>query len=374
MILALLSLFATAAEPQTRIEIARAEWAGFQTDRIALRLQLRAFTKERTVLSGVRFERMSIGGVPFYLAPPPGPILLPAGEWVELPALPLTILLRDVHAMAAMRRMVESGVVTVKGTARFDIELPLLARILLLSWTASVAYPIDRQTAFPVPARGAVLALLDTIPNWPSLRQPQGWERSVMPIEHRYDLVRRNGQVTQVVEHFLGFLIAPQRMLTLGESAEPWLYDPAIAAATAMGDIEIRGSRLTTGGAPLRLLAKEIVMEAVFVPLGEGGNVRAQVARRASPKNMALFELSNPSPAPVLATSPSTDGGRATIARLDGSLIEVTIRWLDGRWWFSDPVDSSAIGSPVMTAAGVVGIVQDERSAGRIPEKLAQVR
>ncbi len=147
MILALLTLFTTAAEPQASIAIARVEWAGFQTHRIALRLRRRAFTKDRAVLNGVRFERMSIGGVPFYLAPPTSPIVVPAGEWVALPPLPLTIESSDVYAVAAMRRVVESGVVAVKGKARFEIELSQLARILLLSWTASVAYPIDRESA-----------------------------------------------------------------------------------------------------------------------------------------------------------------------------------------------------------------------------------
>ena len=149
MILELLTLITQIAEPPARLELARVEWTEFHLDRVALRLHLRAFTKIGTTLHDVRFDQMSIGGVPFEVAPLPGPIAFPAGEWVDLPPLSVTAYHSDVLSLAALQRMIAKGSVAVKGTARCEVELPLLARILLLSSRLSVVYPIDQELALP---------------------------------------------------------------------------------------------------------------------------------------------------------------------------------------------------------------------------------
>jgi hypothetical protein len=149
MIFELLTLITGIAEPPARLELARIEWASLHLDRVAVRLHLRAFTKIGTTLHDVRFDQMSIGGVPFSVAPLAGPIAVPAGEWVDLPPLSVTVYYRDVQAIAALRRMIEKGSVTVKGTARCEVQLPLLARIVLLSSRMSLVYPIDQEIKLP---------------------------------------------------------------------------------------------------------------------------------------------------------------------------------------------------------------------------------
>jgi hypothetical protein len=55
-------------------------------------------------------------------------------------------------------------------------------------------------------------------------------------------------------------------------------------------------------------------------------------------------------------------------------IVRLSARMVNGRLVFDDPIDSSALGSPVLSGDGLVGILQDENSAVGYSAAAAKLR
>ena len=361
------------AETGGQITVDRVEWRSIELDRVNLAVHLRAFANDGVTLRNVRMERMSIGGIPFYATPPAAPVALKANAWTSLDPVPVTIYFRDLDALAALRGLLDNQTASVRGEVRFSLDLSLLARIFLFTDRIAVAIPLRADVPFDVPGgvltRSAASAALKTA--------EKAWNRideslhksnpAVVPIETTYVVEWRDGRRDGRSFRSLGTVIAAKRLLTTGEAAEPWLYDPEVAAGVASGGATVYAFETKVEGRVIKVLNKDSEMERVFVPLGNGKEVRVNLARRASLRNAAIFEY------PVDAKFVSVSRRpiqRASLYRLAGNhprAIEATARFEEGRIVLADPVAHSN-GSPVYVDSDAVGLMQDEWSAVKVAQ------
>lgn len=358
----LLFFLCALAAPARQVVVDRVEWVGLEHDRVRLALHLHVDAKEPVAIRNLRFERMTIAGMPFYLAPTPGRIEIPAPA---LDPIPVTIYLRDISAVSALRQMVESGSVSIRGAARFEAELPFLLRVVLFSSTALVAAPLASDVPFLVPGgvigRAAALAAVEAAGKASSLlkrlrRQDQIYAEilpAVFPLRTTYTIDNQTFH-----RQAIGFLIAPGRILTTNEAVEPWRYDPAQAAS--------RVTSTQTAGI-LRILRTDAEIEPTFVSPEDGKPIRIPLARRAANRNMAILEVNTTVQPLKPVNDPATQWDRLAVIRFhpEPEIVFLGGRRENGRIVFNDPID--AAGSPVLSPLGLVGFVQDEYSAVPIP-------
>jgi hypothetical protein len=362
----LLFLICALAAPARQVVVDRVEWIGLEKDRVRLALHLHVDAKEPVAIRNLRFERMTIAGMPFYLAPTPGRIEIPAAA---LDPIPVTIYLRDIAAVSALRQMVESGSVSIRGSARFEAELPFLLRLVLFSSTALVAAPLASDVPFLVPGgmigRAAALAAVEAAGKAASLlrrlHRQDAWERqlraevlpAVFPLQTTYTIDNQTFH-----RQTIGFLIAPGRILTTNEAVEPWRYDPAHAAS--------RITSTQTAGI-MRILRTDAEIEPTFVSPEEGKPIRIPLARRAANRNMAILESNTAIPPLKPVNDPATQWDRLAVIRFhpEPEIVYLSGRRENGRIVFNDPIN--AAGSPVLSPIGLIGFVQDEYSAAPIP-------
>jgi hypothetical protein len=361
------------AETGVPIAVDRVEWRSIELDRVQLAVHLRAFAKDAVTLHGVRMERMSIGGIPFYAAPAVAPVVLKANEWTQLEPVPVTIYLRDLDVLAALRALIDKQTAAIRGDVRFSIELPLLARIFLFTDRAAVAVPVRAEVPFSVPGgaltRGAAaLALSSAEKVWSRVDESlHKANPAVVPIETTYVLEWRDGRREGRAFRSFGALIAANRLLTTGETAEPWLYDPEVAAGIASGGAIVFAFETKAAGRLIKLLRKDSEIERVFVPLGNGKEVRVNLGRRATPRNAAIFEYKTDVEA-VRISGRST--GQVSLYRLTARqprAVQVMARFDEGRILLADPV-ASATGSLVFVDRQALGLMQDEWSAIKVAQ------
>lgn len=367
-LLASLSLF---AESGGQISVDRVEWRSIELDRMHLAVHLRVFAKDAVTLRDVRMERMSIGGIPFYAAPPATPVVLKANDWTALDPVPVTIYFRDLDALAALRGLLDKQTVAVRGEVRFSLDLPLLARIFYFSDRAAVAIPVRGEVPFEVPvlARSATLAALTAAEKvWNRIDESlHKVNPAVVPIETTYVVEWRDGRREGRSFRSLGAVITSNRLLTTGEAAEPWLYDPEVAAGVASGGAIVFAFETKAAGQVIKVFQKDSEIEHVFVPLGNGKEVRVNLARRATPRNAAIFEYKTGIEAAIVSRRFVS---QVTLYRLTSKqprAVEVKARFDEGRIVLADPVANSN-GSLVFAGSTAVGLTQDEWSAVKVAQ------
>jgi hypothetical protein len=144
--------------------VGRVEWEGLDRERLHLVIYLKPETRIPVTVRGLRFEEMNAGGIPFRILQPETAISLPRAEPLRLP---VTVELRDLADLAAIRHMVESATVAIRGRASFEVSLPLLYRILFFSSSIPVRVPIAHDVPFTIPGgalgRAAALAAISAL-------------------------------------------------------------------------------------------------------------------------------------------------------------------------------------------------------------------
>ena len=367
-LLASLSLF---AETGGQITVDRVEWRSIELDRVHLAVHLRAFAKDAATLRDVRMERMSIGGVPFYAAPPKVPVVLKANDWTTLEPVPVTIYFRDLEALAALRGLLDKQTASIRGAVRFSLDLPLLARIFLFSERAAVAVPVRAEVPFEVPAlaRSATMIALSSAEKVlnridASLLKPN---RAIVPIETTYVVEWRDGRRDSRTFRSLGVVIANGRLLTTDEAVEPWLYDPETAAGVVSGGAMFVSFETKIAGQIVKVLQKDSEMERVFVPLGNGKEVRVNLARRDTPRNAAIIEYYSGADAVNVSRRLAETVSLYRLTSSRPQSIDLKASYAGGRIVLDDPL-ANATGSPAFVDGYAVGLMQDEWSAIKIAQ------
>lgn len=361
------------AETGGQIAVDHVEWRSIELDRVNLDVHLRAFANDAVTLRDVRMERMSIGGIPFYAKPPVAPVALKANDWTTLDPVPVTIYFRDLEALAMLRGLLDNQSASVRGEVRFSLDLPFLARLFLFADRAAVAVPLRADVPFHVPGgvltRAAASSAIKTAERaWSSIDESlRKVSSAVVPIETTYVVEWRDGRRDGRSFRALGTVIADNRLLTTGEAAEPWLYDPEVAAGVASGGAIVYAFETKVAGRVIKLLVKDSEIERVFVPLGNGKEVRVSLGRRASLRNAAVFEY--PAGAEFMSISRRLVQD-VSLYRLSGKqpgLINVQARFDEGRIVLADPVANSN-GSLISAGSAGVGLMQDEWSGVKVAQ------
>jgi hypothetical protein len=184
----------------------------------------------------------------------------------------------------------------------------------------------------------------------------------------------------------LGVRLSPDSVLLTGEALEAWKYDPDVALA-----LETNSARLIAESTTLTLHCDGLRREAPSIANGglrvehvaskqetvlmqDGATrVRVRLAKRETDSNYALVRLVQEQSdvagqSLLFATRPQRETYErvavfhvTTAGKLDIVFLPAHLR--GGRLVLDSPVDDSAFGSIVMGPDGIIGLVQDERSA-----------
>jgi hypothetical protein len=369
--------------------------------------------------------------MPVFAAPLNQEIVLKKGAPTALPPLYVTVLFRDLHTVAPLRRMIENQSVRLEGNLLADLRLTALEKLALHTEHPSVEIAVAQEVPVRIEAsafeRSMALGALELIdsglqataaankyipgmkPKWIADLEASA-QTNLFAVESSYALT--HGETSDpVVSVLLGFRVKPSQVVTAAEAQEPWKYDADFLGAVQSGaaklvknsqDILLRPLGL---GDPLRLSAKDFVVDMrgsqdqdTLIAVGNGGHGKIQVMRRASPTSLAVLTLHA---APALAgegtgqaaglpLSPSLAAASAAVAaqdswpqvaifrlREDAVTKKPTVEVLqmgavrDGNGIkLNEPVDAAAFGSPIVTPDGVIGLVQDEQAGAFLPADL----
>jgi hypothetical protein len=368
-------------------------------DRVHLEVALGVSTHVHLTLKSARFETMRLNGMPLYIAPLAGKLDLdPAKKWQSVRLAPITIYFRDLETLAPLRRLVNDETAEFEGQARVELDLAPAPRVVL---------PLRQRTPVAVPGgsvgREAILATLTAADATlhvggevaGRVREFFGWTDglvkqygpSLFLIEARYRYSHDGRNVVRTARS-AGFAIAANRIVTTAEALRPWAYDAEAAllleSGAAVLDDQFYDVRVWPAGAPAggdtaftlhnhRLKAAAIGSAVESVLVATGGNVRGvRLGKRDAEGNAGVVELLGQARAGVPVQGVATPAMewdhvalfRFPASRTDASvdMIYVSVRRSGDRIRLSEPVDSTAFGSPLVLPGGAIGMLQDETS------------
>lgn len=389
-------------------------------EKVQLNARVSISSSRGVTLREIAFDRMRINGLPFYASPMSEGLVLAANQKVT-PQKPvsLTVYFRDLTSLRPLRALVQDGKITVTGTAYADVRLNPAVKVLLFTTRVRVPVPVETTTDlhFPIPALGrhAALVLLDgaqvaldkmngvmrSASGLLSEQRKIFWERyaPVLVLAHAtYSLQDEAGGVFNFESTATGFRFAGSRVLLPKSVVEPWKFDPFAAASMAQDStLKVTGYDLWIWPADAalrdekdqllpaqawRLSAQQLRLspapkddfETMYVPNADGKPQKVRVHRRQGASALALAEIveaSAQSFEPVFASGEASaalpvglfrfpQGMESRKAQPD--LVTNSLRQASGRLQLDSPVDSTGWGSPVISEAGIVGILVGENS------------
>jgi len=391
--------------PLVQVTVDRLEFAGISADNAHFQLFTHIAAFRNTRVKRVRFSGMRLGDIPFFMEPMEEHIQLKAGESTAAPPIPVTIYFRDLDSLKAVEEAIRSGEMQVSGRARAELDLGLLERAAVWQWSgrADVALsgklPVEapggdigkaaailavRGAEAALPAAGSTLSQLRGQGAMRGRDVKDAYSHWLVVADSKYSLIMEDGRKINLSASALGIRVSDDLVVLTGEELEPWKYDPDVALALSNGaklvpearDLTIKfdGARgdapaLSNGGLHIERSAAQL--ESVLVQDDEK-RIRVQVAKRDSNSNYALIRIVHAEGGSLqtgLFSSQTMPGNYERVAvfhvttggKLEVILVPAHAR--NGRITLDSPVDDSAFGSIVVAPDGIVGLVQDERSA-----------
>jgi hypothetical protein len=321
--------------------------------------------------------------VPLFAPPVSGPLRIPKGErFSSAGPVEATIYYRDLPSLEPLRRMVREEKGLVRATVRLLPELSLVQRIALWTSTTWVSWKVERSVKVQLPGgmpgkTAAELALAGADAMWVVGQKGLQWRRErdvftqsarqnygsrVLPVETSYMVLTRKGQKSSLVWRGLAFHVGDGEVVAPAEAVEPWLFDAAISEAVAAGAMDVIPETLEVSVGGYSLQKGAVTIGYVGRDNGKGLSVERRktfsLRDRASVANIAQLKIPALRGARVNATSEV--GEVAVFRRRDEGGLELLLlsaAMENGRPQLLEPVDSRALGSPVMHATGVLGIV-----------------
>ena len=400
---------ANAGEPLVRIHLDSVNLSAAGTDHVRLEVRASAAVSREVKITRIRFESMTLGDIPFFMDPVDQPLRMRAGEPASLPPIPVTIYYRDLESLESLQTAVREGRVFVNGQARADLDLNLLDRVTLRQWLGRADLPIHNTIALNVPGgelgRKAAVATIGAAQGAMALagsalnvlhRTDADWNQNLalryapamIFAQARYSLLFNNGQRVDLSVPGLGFRISKDRFVVTAEMIEPWTFDADAALLLRTheaalvpdsydllvwpGDPSMREPARRMSSGDMRIESLTGKTETVLMP-HDSERVRVTLAKRDCADNMAVLSFTHEDdwfravPAASSSADPQQAWDRLAVFHLTnaGRLAVILIpgQRKDGRLVFDAPVDQSAFGSPVIAPEGMVGMVQEERSA-----------
>jgi hypothetical protein len=414
---------ATGGAESDQVRIDKIELLDLQTDRIGLAVSP-SFTPTRQVqVKTITFYGMKINRIPFFIPPVTEEIMLRPGVRATLRRpMSVTVYLRDLNSLEPLLDAVKGGHVHIEGYALVEAKLDLLPSLVLLKRTAHAPLRIDANLPLAIPGgslareqalkaltgaeagrklvRNSLLALLGTDETQKQLQARFG--ASVMLAVARFELIDSNHNRYPVEKMGVAFRAGEKQVITPREMTEPWRFDPVIAMKLQRHELTIvndsfdlllwpagstysRFNGRPIGSAAVSLKRRNFRISdtgdasterSVSAELGKRPSLVTTVPR-ASISNLSLLEFSDPIKAgPAIEASDAIvppEGYSALVAfrfaagpyteTVEPEIVRLSGKVSNGRIVLDDPVDASALGSPLIDDAGLVGILQDETSA-----------
>ncbi len=390
------------------------------SDRVQLNVALHLTAKKDLTIRSIAFAGLRANGLPLYVAPFKDELALKKDKPLSLPRpLMLNVYYRDLESLQPLAKMLEDERAHVAGTALVEVSVGGLARLVVGS-RARVPVAFQQDVPVRVPGgsfghRAAVMVVrgadatlqrvqvgVESGARMFSEWRRELWEQyapAVVLVQARYTLRNKAGEVAQ--EFTAAGLRIGTSVVVPKEALAPWKFDPEITASMKQEGYKVRdfdlwiwpedatlhpgepapGTAAEAAVPPWKLSAKQLRPaatpeddeEAVFVPVTKGRPTKVSVHRRESAANVAVVEVSDPAAqplAPKLEPAAQTnewasvavfrfpEGAAAKTAHPD--LVFVAVQRDGDRLRLQSPVDSSALGSPLIAPEGVIGMVQSE--------------
>jgi hypothetical protein len=404
------------------IEIEKIELADVGMERVRLAVYPVVVPFQDAELAGITFFGLRLNDIPIFIPPVSETMLMQVGHRFRLrQPLQVSIYYRDLASLDPIVQLVRNGKLRLEGNAVFEAKLSLLPSLFLRSRTARapmrfqvevpVTLPGNRLTQaaalkileFVEPgsrlARDKIVALLDSTESRQSVLEHYG--KGVFFAMARYSLVDRDGKRFPLQVNGLAFRVDPRRLMLPRELVEPWRFDPALALqikskkfSVAQGSYELllwpQGAAVAGPGGNPRTENAFSSLKNQFKIVTSGSNVSERmvatetgasatlisILQRASTSNLALVEFPDAPPGggvvPDIDRHPDPNGYTSLVAfrfgagawmeKADPEIVGLSAKLVNGRLILDNPMDASAWGSPMVSANGVVGMLQDEKS------------
>jgi hypothetical protein len=407
------------------LQVKEVNLSEIDTSHVKLAVDLNLTAAQSATFEKLRLCSLHLNGLPVFAAPLNQELVLKKGVATALPPLYITILFRDLHTVAPLRRMIENQSVRIEGEMVADLRLTTIERLALHTQHPTVELDLSQEVPVHIDAsafeRSLALSALELIdsglqataaankyipgtrPQWIADLEASA-QANLFAVESSYALSQGDTSYPVVSVH-LGFRAASGPVVTTAEALAPWKYDAEFLGAVQSGavklvknsqEIQLRPVGL---GDPLRLSAKDFTVEARgnaeednLIAVANGGHGKIQVMRRASPLSLAVLTIPAPPASPGMAAGPAlglTLAPAAVVAQENWEQVavfrlredavtkkpSVEVLQLGARRegkgiQLTEPVDGAVYGSPIATPDGVIGIVQDEQAGAFLPADL----
>ncbi|MGA2890115.1 MAG: hypothetical protein ABSE51_18870 [Terracidiphilus sp.] len=399
------------------LQVKEVSVAEIDTAHVRLAVDLNLTAAQSVTLENLRLCSLRLNGLPVFAAPLNQELVLKKDVATALPPIYVTILFRDLRTTEPLRRMIEKQSVRVEGEMVADLRLSLLEKMALHTEHPRVELALGQDVPVEVGGtetqRSMALTILGVVDSGIELTSAAAryipdtrsqWIRdleisaqtSLFAVKSSYALTK-GGTSYPVVSVFLGFRVGPAGVVTTAEAHGPWNYDAEFLEAVQSGATElVKDSqeillRPIGHGDPLSLSAKDFsvelrgtVRQSNLIAVGGSSHKQIKILLRAAPGSMAVLAFHAPPTSPGLtaataAVAAQDSWEQVAVFRLreDAVTRQPSVEVLQLRAHregkgiqLSEPVDAAVFGSPIVTPAGVIGLVQDEQAGAFLPADL----
>jgi len=410
------------APSEGEIQVDSVELGDVAVDRVRLAVYPVVVPYLDARIDGITFFSMRLNGIPIYVPPVNEPLTLQAGRRLRLRRpLEVTIFFRDLSSLQPVIDLVRNSRLHLEGTAVFEARLSLLPALVLRTRIARapMRFQVDVPVTLPVSrltreaalrvlqlaepgsrtVRGKVITLIDSTESRQRIMDKFG--PNLLFALARYTLADSNGKKFPIESTGIAFRVEPKRYLLPRELAEPWRFDPAVGMQVKSRKLTIVegsydlllwpvGANLSRTGNELRtdnafsyrkrqfrltLSPRSDSEKMVTTETGRSVTIISSL-QRGSRSNLAIAEFDVPPPpgSPVSEVDRHPDpngyssllvfrfGAGAMMDKVEPEILSLSAKVSNGRLILDDPVDATAWGSPMISEAGVAGILQEEKS------------
>lgn len=392
--------------PELQLRLNRIRLDRVEPDRYEFDAEVEMNASTAAKVESLSFSSMRLNDeIPLFIAPLPAHLAVKKNTWTELPPLRLTIYAADLASLALLRQVVETHEARLQGDVRAGLEVPLLGRLWMGTLHPTAALALDQQVALetgavdPWTAGGLTLgswleagtkaleSLLGIGQSATGLELRQQLLRSVVIVHTTYRVQAGSSESRRNLDR-LGFWISPHLVVAPEEILEPWAYLPSLAVQAGDGskglnfsleDIVVRPASPPSDDAlEWRRSRGDFTVSWRGKPQKErlivSAQVDVEVLSRSSSANVAVLQFPRGmvyEPLPIAACASKDCGAEVqaglTVIREKGEPGQATILAIQGTpeldsMSLSRPLDEACFGSPVVSRAGILGMVGSERT------------
>jgi len=394
-------------EKQPTVEVVSTALSQLTSDSARIAITIAITSAKGGTVEKITFGNLKLNDLPLYAAPYTEKFSLKEAQSFELPhPIEVATYFRDLDTTKPLQEAIQSGRVTVSGDALLTVHLNAAEKMFLFEKRATIPVTFKREVPINIPggllARLAAVKLLQgadaaaksfspTVSKWvpgSQFRRDVGAQylKNVMFAFSKYTATARDGRVIDMEWSGVALLVAGDKVILPKEAIEPWAFDPDVVVATGSKDLKVDVKSLDlwlwapnvvrTSTNALKLSQQDFKVTASgdldSIKIHRSDTKKVQLRRRDTDGDVALLTLAKPFAdfAPLrFSTAEGPAWDTAAVVRFrnnQDALPDIVLlpASRDGhRITLGTPIDSHAFGSPLIAPDGVIGMVQDERSA-----------